>query len=282
MERKRIARFDSTQHITDLATRHYENFPVGRFLKKELRPWVHAIYAFARTADDFADEAEFEGRRLDCLAHWRQRLYMAEDGRYDDALFQTLAQLFKETWVKPHLLHDLLDAFEWDVHHNRHATFDDLLQYARLSANPIGRMLLLLHRIQNEDALKASDAICSALQLTNFWQDVGVDLLKNRIYIPQAELAQWDLREEDLFNPRLSPHYNRMLRSLGERTQALFREGSELPRQLPWPFSYEIRVTLRGGLRMLTKVMKNPSQCLKARPTFSKWEMAWVALRAVK
>ncbi|MFM8654931.1 MAG: squalene/phytoene synthase family protein, partial [Verrucomicrobiota bacterium] len=207
---------DPYEACTKLAREHYENFPVGRLVPKKIRPHVHAVYAFARVADDLADEgyadprlrdanssAPTEAERLTVFRAYRQAWQNAlADQPYDtqyEWIFTPLLRTKAEFNLPDSLFLDLLSAFEQDIVKRRYEDFPSVLDYCRRSANPIGRLVLLLHGHREDELAKLSDHICTALQLANFWQDVSVDLGKDRIYIPQVDLRRFDVPEADLF-----------------------------------------------------------------------------------
>jgi phytoene synthase len=183
-----------------MAEMHYENFPVGSLLiPKARRKYVYSIYAFARTADDFADEGYettglTESDRLAALEDWQRRLGDCYAGNADHPVFVALAATIKELNLPDKLLSDLLSAFRQDVTKHRYANFDEVLDYCTRSANPVGRMILLLFNYRDEQLHRLSDHICTALQLANFWQDVSVDIRKDRVYLPEDEMVQRPLR----------------------------------------------------------------------------------------
>ncbi len=176
-----------------LVRRHYENFPVASLLvPRDKRDALAAIYAFARSADDFADEPGVEGR-LEALADWRRRLYACVEGEVDHPTFLALGDTIQKHRLSLTNLDNLLRAFEMDVTVNRHQNFESLLQYSTCSANPVGRLMLELFDHRDPELLALSDNICTALQLTNFWQDVRIDLERDRVYLPLDDLASFDL-----------------------------------------------------------------------------------------
>src|SRR5689334_22872483 len=154
---------------------HYENFPVARFVPKEKRGYVAALYAYARAADDFADEPMYEGMRQEKLEQWEARLHAAYAGQAEDPIFIALGETARRLDIPKQLFLDLLSAFRQDTVKNRYETWDELLDYCRRSANPVGRLVLLVFGYRNADLERWSDAICSGLQLANHWQDVAVD-----------------------------------------------------------------------------------------------------------
>ncbi len=257
---------------------HYENFPVGSwFIPPRLRPHVCNIYAFARTADDFADESQFAGERMERLQQWRHWLHHAGLAAHahtplDAAIFQgdtkaelifhALTETMREFQLPVSLFNDLISAFMLDVTKPRYATFTEVLYYCRNSANPVGRLILHLFGYVNEQWMGMSDAICTALQLANFWQDVALDLQKNdgagRIYIPQEDLRRFNVTEDDLFAHRDIPAVRELMAFQVERTRQLFVKGRGLCDIVPHPrLRWELRATWLGGMRILAKIERN-------------------------
>ena len=248
---------------------HYENFPVASWLcPPALRPPILAIYQFARTADDLADEgvALPEERLADLEAFreaWLSSLQapLAPQARWAD-IFNTLAVQIQRFQLPLGPLHDLLDAFEQDVHYTRDARVyahrAELLQYCQRSANPIGRLLLHLYRVNDADSLRRSDAICTALQLINFWQDLSVDIPRGRHYMPQNS----NLREELRF------------------ATELMAQGMSLVHRVPGRMGWELRLVVQGGLCILDKCWRTDTY--KTRPVLT-WRdgpgMFWQALQ---
>jgi squalene synthase HpnC len=284
------------QRCTLLARKHYENFPVGRFVPRELARHIHAIYAFARLADDIADEgyeapfcfADGDGvprkltqeERLERLDRWEQALYHPE--RFpEDPVAQALAHTIATLELSKSLFSDLLSAFRQDVLLRRYQTFDQVLDYCRRSANPIGRLVLLVHGIKSPVLMEKSDAICTALQLTNFWQDLAVDIRKDRIYLPQEEMQKFGVTEEDLQGRSASYSLRRLLALQVERTFLLFGAGEDLPRLLPWPLSLEIQITCLGGRRILEKIVDQKYDTLARRPRLRSPELPGLLLNAL-
>jgi len=279
-----------------LAREHYENFPVGRLVPKRLRPHVHAVYAFARVADDLADEgyadprkesngpAPTEAERLKVFRAYRQAWQNALQGKeYDPSytwIFEPLQKTKGELGLPDSLFLDLLSAFEQDIVKRRYADFPEVLDYCRRSANPIGRLVLLIHGERSAELAQLSDHICTALQLANFWQDVSVDLGKDRIYLPQIDLQRLGVSEEDLFAGRATPNFRNCLRYQAERAWDLFRRGESLPHHLPRPLSWEIRLTWLGGTEILRKIERWNFDTLSRRPTVTKLDFLRLALQA--
>ena len=267
---------------------HYENFPVASVLcPAALRPAVRAIYHFARTADDIADEGPASAaERLADLAAFRQDLVaacqgQAGSGRWRD-VFDPLASRMREFALPPALLHDLLDAFEQDVHNPSYADRAALLDYCRRSANPVGRLLLHLYGIHDASALRQSDAVCTALQLINFWQDLGVDGPRGRHSVPTADLRTHGMGDEDLRARIDSPRSRRLVHALCDWARELMLTGAPLALRVPGRAGWELRLVVQGGLRILEKIGKMDHAALVARPTLTAIDvpvLLWRALR---
>lgn len=251
-----------------LAAGHYENFPVASLLlPARLRNPVAAIYAFARLADDLADEGnEPPDSRLAALADWRNRLHAAATGRADEPVFIALADVIHRHALPIGLLEDLLSAFEQDVTKARYASFGELMDYCRRSANPIGRLLLHLYGVTDVRSLGQSDAICSALQLINFWQDVSVDIKKGRIYLPLDDMARFRVSEADLLAGRMTPGLNQLMRFEVNRARQLLQSGAPLGRTLGGRLGFNLRLTVLGGAAILEAIHKNNYDVLHKRP----------------
>ena len=222
-----------------LASQHYENFPVAsRLLPKAARPHIAAIYGFARLADDFADEGERTPEaRLALLEDWRSRLQEAAAGRARSeesdagAIFLALSDTMRRCDLDAQLFDDLLSAFRQDVVVHRYDDWPSLLDYCRRSANPVGRLVLRIAGYRDDGLDRMSDAICSALQLTNFWQDLERDWQKGRVYLPQAELAAAGADLHDLGRRRISPEWRVALTRAAAETRALFLQGPSTRRR---------------------------------------------------
>lgn len=267
---------------------HYENFPVASLLcPPALRPAVRAIYHFARTADDIADEgAAGPAERLADLADYRRELAAACKGQPSGVrwrgVFEPLALRVREFALPPALLHDLLDAFEQDVHDAGYADRAALLDYCRRSANPVGRLLLHLYGIEDAGALRHSDAVCTALQLINFWQDLSVDGPRGRHYVPTADLRAHGVNAEALQACIDSPQSRRLVQSLCSWARALMLEGAPLALRVPGRAGWELRLVVQGGLRILEKIERMDHAALARRPTLTAFDapvLLWRALR---
>ncbi|MDX8390416.1 MAG: squalene synthase HpnC [Mariprofundaceae bacterium] len=266
------------QHCQELATKHSENFPTAsKLLSVELRPAVAAIYAFARTADDMADEGDIHAEtRIKQLDAWEALLERCQSQAVDHPIFLALADVIQHHEIPVLALHDLLTAFRMDVSIHAYGSEQELLFYCRHSANPVGRLMLALHQVKGHTALAASDAICTALQLTNFWQDLSIDLPRGRCYLPASWLALADtdhtrLLAGDTPCENIQPVMQQAIRF----TEALFQRGDALLPLLPFRFRWQIAATLRGGRAVLQSVA-NSQNILHIRPTLSR--STWVRI----
>jgi squalene synthase HpnC len=273
---------DAYAYCERLAREHYENFPVARLLPSRMRPHVAAIYAFARIADDMADEGTRPAsERLQDLQQWRERLHAAWRGTFDDRarhsqVFVALSQTIAQCRLPVSLLDDLLSAFAQDVTVTRYATWPDVLDYCRRSANPVGRLVLRVAGCDNPSMDAASDAVCTALQLTNFWQDFDVDWRKGRLYVPEDVWRAAGAREADLDGRRMTPEWRAALEEMSRRTRALFAEGRPVCDGVRGRLRWDLRATWLGGTRILDKLHASGFDVFSARPTLSVADAPWV------
>jgi len=261
---------------------HYENFPVGLFVPKAKRPYVHSLYAFARAADDFADERMYEGMRQEKLDQWEARLHAAYEGRAEDPIFVALGETVRRLDIPKGLLLDLLSAFRQDTVKSRYETWDELLDYCRRSANPVGRLVLLVFGYKDPELPPLSDAICTGLQLANHWQDVAIDLRKDRVYIPRELLKRYSVGEWDLNAGRVTDGFRGLMGELIARTRRLFEAGRPLCDRLGRDLRYEIRLTWLGGSGILDRIEAVGADVFHRRPhhgLFDKLALAWRAWR---
>jgi squalene synthase HpnC len=267
---------------------HYENFPVASVLcPPALRPAVVAIYHFARTADDIADEGDAPAAaRLTDLAEFRSDLNAVASGQPPSdrwpQVFGPLAIRLRQFALPPRLLNDLLEAFEQDVHNPPYPDRAALLDYCRRSANPVGRLLLHLYGVSDAASLRQSDAICSALQLINFWQDLSVDLPRSRIYVPHDALRGAGLTLEQLRSGVDSPASRQLVRGLCDWAEALMSEGAPLALRLPGRGGWELRLVVQGGLRILEKIRAMNHATLQQRPKLSAFDAPHLLWRATR
>ena len=268
-----------------IAQSHYENFPVAsRLLPKHLRRPISVIYAFARRADDFADEGDFsDEERIAALNDFSEKLDLIEEGKdVADTTFIALADVIKQHQLPISLFHDLLTAFKMDVTKERYANFGEVMEYCRYSANPVGRLLLYLNKETSTQSLGYSDAICSALQLTNFLQDISQDLEEsNRIYIPQDEMEKYGVSEEDILNKNTNDASRKLIAFQIARTARLMQSGAQLGKVLKGRMGLELRMTIMGGSRILYKLNQQYDDVF-SRPRLSKWDIGWVMWKALR
>jgi squalene synthase HpnC len=248
---------------------HYENFPVASILMPaRLRPAVEAIYAFARSADDLADEGDATAEvRLAALDAYDASLLRIEAREEPDtALFSRLATVISDYDLPIRPLQDLLSAFRQDVTTKRYATPEELMDYCRRSANPVGMLMLHLYAAATPDNLRDSDAICSALQLINFWQDVGVDWQKERIYIPEEDMARFQVTAGHIAGARVDDAWRALMRYEVERARAMILSGAPLALRLPGRIGWELRMVIQGGLRILERIEAAGYDVFRHRP----------------
>jgi len=273
---------------------HYENFPVASMLlPSRMRPHVAAVYAFARAADDFADEGDLsQDVRLHLLDGWRARLRLAAEtgdpgppplpGEPPHAqhVFVAVAASIRAKRLPLSLFEDLLSAFQQDVTVTRYRTWADLFDYCRRSANPVGRLVLRIADHDDARLDERSDALCTALQLTNFWQDVALDFDRGRVYMPEEELRVHGAAVTELAGGRLTPAWQRALAGAAQRTRDLFAAGRPLCDAVSGRLRYELRATWLGGVRVLDQVGRVEGG-ERVRPTLGLADAPWFAWRFV-
>jgi squalene synthase HpnC len=264
---------------------HYENFPVASvLLPAHLRPAVEAIYQFARSADDLADEGDVSNEdRIAALTAYEEALTRIEQGQpAESTLFVRLGQVIADYSLPIQPFRDLLSAFKQDVVTKRYSDFDTLLDYCRRSANPVGTLMLHLYQTATPQNLRDSDAICSALQLINFWQDVAVDWQKARIYIPLDDMARDAVAEAELGQALLTPRFQALLRFEVNRARDMIVSGAPLALRLPGRIGWELRLVVQGGLRILEKIEQVDYDIFNRRPKLGKADYAVMLWRAMR
>lgn len=267
---------------------HYENFPVASILcPPALRGPVRAIYHFARTADDLADEGDASpALRLASLAQYRAALAAAAAGQTPDGpwapVFGPLAQALRTHHLPLALLDDLLDAFVQDTGNPQYADRAALLDYCRRSANPIGRLMLHLAGVHDAQSLAQSDAICSALQLINFWQDPSVDLPRGRHYVPIADAQAHGLHLADLQAGTDTPATQALLRDLCQWAGALMQQGAPLACRVPGRLGWELRLVVQSGFAILERIRRMQHRTLSQRPTLRRLDLPVLLWRACR
>jgi squalene synthase HpnC len=292
--RIKIARLP-TPTVCDLillmAVDHYENFPVASLLlPRHLRQAVRDIYRFARAADDIADEGTTtDQQRLAQLAAFRAELqrignspsthpYVASAALAE--IFEPLAATIARHQLPLTPFYDLLCAFEQDIQVKRYANYAALNDYCSRSANPIGRLMLHLYQASNPENLRAADAICTALQLVNFWQDIGVDWRKHRLYLPQEDLQRYGVNEEQVAGGHITPAWRALMAFEINRARILLHSGAPLARRLPARIGLELRMVVQGGLRILERIEGCGYDVFMNRPALGAKDWAIILWRA--
>ena len=259
-----------------MARAHYENFPVAsRLLPRAMRPHVAAVYAFARIADDLADEGEVAAAdRRARLDAWQRRLHAAlavqKTGApphdHEDLIIVALAHSIRSCQLPVSLFDDLVSAFGQDTMTSRYASWPDVFDYCRRSANPVGRLVLRIAGYRDDVLDRSSDAVCTALQLTNFWQDFGRDWRAGRLYVPREVQEACGAAEIDLAAGTLTPAWSEALARCVEMTRAQFARGRAVCDGVRGRLRYELRFTWLGGMRVLTRVERGRAELLHCRP----------------
>jgi squalene synthase HpnC len=264
---------------------HYENFPVASILMPaNLRPAVAGIYAFARTADDIADEGDAtSSQRLLALDQYENCLKKIELGEKNELpLFKNLADIIKQHHLPLTPFRDLISAFKQDVVKTRYQNFDELLDYCKHSANPVGRIMLALYDATDTENLRDSDAICAALQLINFWQDIAIDWEKQRVYLPQEDLLRFGISEQQIADAKLDIAWIKLMRFQTARARSMLIQGSPLCKRLPGRIGWELRLVVQGGLRILERLDQVDGDIFKKRPRLGKIDWLLLFVRALK
>ena len=263
---------------------HYENFPVAsRLVPAALRPAVVAVYRFARSADDIADEGDAPAHeRLAALASYDTALEAIARGETPgEPPFFDLAHAIRAHALPIPLFHALISAFRQDVTTKRYPTYAEVLDYCARSANPVGRLLLALYRRESEENLRWSDGICTGLQLTNFWQDVAIDWRKDRVYLPQEDLDRFGVTLAHVAEGRMDEKMRALMLFETSRTRVLLESGRPLTRALPWRVGLELSAVIAGGLRILSRIDAAGGDVFLHRPVLRKRDWAVVAYRAL-
>ena len=265
-----------------MAVNHYENFPVASFLlPARLRPAVRALYTFARSADDIADEGDAsDEQRIAGLNGYAAQLEKIErDELPENEQFRNLQAVIRQYRLPVQPLFQLLSAFKQDVVQKRYATYADLIDYCDRSANPVGQLILHLYGAATDKNLQDSNAICSALQLINFWQDVAIDWHKQRIYIPLEDLQRFGVTETQIAEQISDTAWQTLMQFELRRTRALMLSGADLACRLPARIGLELRGVVQGGLRILEKIERE--SVFHRRPVLNKWDWIVVTWRVL-
>jgi squalene synthase HpnC len=262
-------------YCTRLATTHYENFSVATLLlPRHLLRHFHNVYAYCRWADDLADETGGGPRALNLLRWWRRELLRSYEGDAYHPVMISLQKTIRRFHIPPQPFLDLLFAFEQDQLVKRYATFEQLLRYCRGSANPVGHLVLYLCEVYSPERARPADDICTALQLANFWQDVGRDLDIGRVYLPEEDMRRFGYPREDLQARRFTAGFAELMRFQVQRTRALFNRGSPLVKLMPPELRPDIELFIHGGLGILRKIEQIGCNVWARRPELSKFEKA--------
>lgn len=264
---------EKTDHkILDKTLKHYENFPVASFLiPKHIRKDVAIIYWFARTADDLADEGILTpDERIKMLNDFENEFFLALKNKSVNKLFILLRQTIRNNNLTESLFFDLLSAFRQDITKKRYSDFSEVLKYCQKSANPVGRLILELVNIRDEKIKLLSDKICTALQLTNFYQDTKADFQKGRVYYPSNEMSNFNVSESFFELQKTTKNLSSLVKFNVDRAQLLFDQGKEITKYLPGRMKLEIKWTIAGGEKILDKIRKNSYDVFSDRPQLSK------------
>lgn len=264
---------------------HYENFPVASILvPPRLRPAVEALYAFARSADDIADEGDAAPVvRLARLNDYRREINAIDRGEVpSDPMFSRLAAAVRTHQLPTGLLRDLLDAFSQDVGKTRYADFNELWDYTRRSADPVGRLMLRLFDADTPQHLAWSDQICTSLQLINFWQDVAIDWQKGRVYLPADDRARFGVGEAQIGEGRVDANWRALMQFQVDRARRMMLAGAPLAHAIPGRFGWELRLVVQGGLQICAAIETNDYDVFRRRPTLARADWLRLMWRAVR
>jgi len=265
-----------------LAQHHYENFTVvSPLLPRALRRHFYSIYAFCRVADDLADETGDPVQSLRLLQWWRQELLQCFAGHTRHPAMVALGRTIAQFQLPRQPFLDLLSAFVQDQQVTRYATYDDLADYCRRSANPVGRLVLYVLGYRDARRQALSDATCTALQLTNFWQDIVSDLQRGRIYIPAEDMTRFGYTEADLVAHRHTEAFVALMQFEATRARALFEHGLGLVARVAPPVRADVELFSRGGLAVLDRLERVRFNVFAQRPTLSRWDKAGLLVAAL-
>ncbi len=265
-----------------LTETHYENFHVAsRFLPERLREHFYPVYAYCRVSDDLGDEVGDAAQSLALLDWWGEQLRLCFAGKVTHPVFVALRATVAACALPEEPFADLLTAFRRDQTVARYATIEDLLEYCRFSANPVGRIVLMLAGYRDEERFRLSDQTCTALQLANFWQDVRVDLGKSRVYLPQSDMARFKVTEAMLHEPQANEAVRSLIRYEVGYTRVMFHSGLPLVRMVDRELAVDLDLFSRGGLAVLDAIEKASCDVLAARPRLGSARKAGLLLRAL-
>jgi squalene synthase HpnC len=273
---------EATAYTRRLATSHYENFNVVSFLlPKRLHQDFYNVYAFCRWADDLGDEIDDRDESLRLLAWWNGELDALYQGRATHPVFVALRETVGRHGLPIEPFADLIRAFRQDQTVTRYRNWDEVFDYCRYSANPVGRLVLYLCGYSDPERQRLSDATCTALQLANFWQDVTVDWLKDRVYLPLDLLERHGCSLNDIAERRFTPAFGAAMREAVEVARRLFLEGLPLHRTVDRRLALDLELFSRGGMRVLDKIERQDFDVLRQRPSISKLERVEMLIRSL-
>lgn len=280
---KHISLDEAFEYCAKVTNAHYENFPVASlFLPQEKRPYIQAIYAFSRYADDIADEGtKLPEDRLSELDEWQAQLDQCHQGKAEHPVFIALGETIRKLDLPVEPLNKLLIAFRRDVSQQRYPTFEDLLSYCECSANPIGRLVLMVFGYRDEALLQLSDRICTALQLTNFWQDIALDQLKNRLYLPLEDCGRFGYAIDQWEKNIVDPSFRSLMKFQVDRTRAMFYDGAELPARVERDLRLELKLVWFGGMRILKKLDEIEYDVYTRRPRLTTADKFMIFVRGL-
>ena len=262
---------EARQYTEKIARTHYENFTVvSGFLPRELRQHMFNVYAYCRWSDDLGDEIPDPKLAIEALEWWRRELELCYAGKPQHPVFVALKETIDRFEIPAAPFHHLLDAFVQDQTVKRFPRYEDLLYYCTRSADPVGRLVLYLFGFRDEERQRLSDATCTALQLTNFWQDVTVDWLKGRVYLPLEDLERFGAHEEQIAERRISPQFRELMRFEVDRARQLFSQGLPLLSMVPKRLRLDLELFTRGGQSILNMIEAQEFDVLSRRPSLSK------------
>lgn len=273
---------DSLQYTHWLATHHYENFHVVSFLlPKNLHQDFYNVYSFCRWADDLGDEIGDPQESLKLLSWWRNELHSMYAGDVRHPVFVALQNTISARDLPVEPFDDLITAFEQDQTVTRYTDWNSIFDYCKYSANPVGRLVLMLCGYRDEERFSMSDATCTGLQLANFWQDVTVDWGKDRVYLPQDLLVRHGSSDADIANRNFTPQFRDAMQEAVSVARSCFRDGLPLARTLNARLSLDIELFSQGGLAILDKIEQQGYDVLRQRPKITKVERVWLLLRTM-
>ena len=267
------------QYCRDITVNHYENFPVASvLLPARIRRHVYPIYAFARHADDLADEHHDRN----ALLEWRQQLHDLEHHPPKHPIFMALKDTIQKFEIPTTLFDQLISAFLQDLDKNRYQDLNELLDYCQRSANPVGRLILLLHGYKDDKLFQFSDHICTALQLTNFWQDVSIDIQKDRVYVPKTHWSAVAMDQQIAQEAKTPQALRSSLADLVNETDLMFQKGLPLLQAISGRLRWELKMTVLGGLNILKKIKENQYFVLENRPKLNKLDWFRILIQLFK